>query len=247
MRRHITRALLAAAAAGGAALIIIGTAGAGAASPTTARPAAGASAIATTSQAGYVAVGQNFRFVTTTVVVPPKASYGYAEVVLGGHGVIPATLGVAAGGGAASVRWNVVGPLTDNMAGGTMKLAPKVGDWLTLSIYFNQQGSDYFTVSDLTQKVSQTLNLPAPAHVVYTAAEVACLLPGNVTAPKASIRLWEFGKSAVTTYSGVRGSMLGPWTTRQIIDVATNGHVVMSPWFLWNNGNNFGAWLHPAS
>lgn len=245
MRRHITRTLLATMAAGASALAVIGVSAVSAAKPVTTRPGVTSTSIVTASQAGYVAVGQHFRFVTTTVVVPPKASYShYAEVVLGGPRVIPATLGVRAGGGVGSVRWNVVGPITNNMAGGTMKLAPKVGDWLTLSIYFNQKGRDYFTVTDLTQKVSQTLNLPAPAHVVYTAAEVACLLPTAPAAPKASIRLWEFGKSGATTYNGIRGSMLNPmWTTRKIIDVAPNGHVVMSPLFLWNNGRNFGAWL----
>lgn len=235
MRRHMTHALLATAAAGASALLILG--------------ASAASAVTvTSSQAGYVTTGQHFRFVTTTVQVPPKASYAhYAEVVLGGHSVTPATLGVRAGGGTGSVLWNVVGSL-GNMGGGTMKLAPKVGDWLTLSIYFNQKGRDYFTVSDLTQNVSQTLNLPAPAHVVYTAAEVACLLPSAPSASKADIRLWEFGKSGATTYNGIRGSMLNPmWTTTKIIDVAADGHVVMSPLYLWNNGHNFGAWLRATS
>lgn len=246
MRRHITRALLAATAAGATALLVIGASATSSAKPT--RPGVMGTTIVTISQAGYVAVGQHFRFVTTTVVVPPKASYEhYAEVVLGGAGVLPATLGVRAGGGANSVRWNVVGPITGNMAGGTMKLAPKAGDWLTLSIYFNQQGRVRFTVTDLTQKTAQVLSAPAPAHVVYTAAEAACLLPTAPKAPKADIRLWEFGKIGVTTYSGIRGTMLGPWTTRQIINVAAHGHVVMSPWFLWNGGHNFGAWLRAAS
>jgi hypothetical protein len=250
MRRHTTRALLATVAAGASALLIIGVSAASSAQPTTARPDIGTSAIVTSSQAGYVTLGQHFRFVTTNVVVPPKASYShYAEVVLGGRGVIPATLGVAAGGGARSVRWNVLGPLTDKMAGGTMPVSPKVGDRVTLSIYFNQKkGRVYFTVADLTQNYTKILAAPAPAHVVYTAAEVACLLPSAPSVPKADIQLWEFGKSGATTYSGIRGTMLNPmWTTRKIIDVAADGHVVMSPWFLWNGGHNFGAWLRAAS
>jgi len=247
MRRRVGRILLGALAAGASAVLIIGTSAASMAKPTMVRPGVRGPVIVTTSQAGYVAVGQHFRFVTTTVQVPPKAGYvHYAEVVLGGHAVIPATLGVRAGGGSGSVLWNVVGPL-GNMGGGTMKLAPKIGDWLMLSIYYNQRGRDYFTVSDLTQKVSRTLNLPAPAHAVYTAAEVACLLPTAPSAPKADIRLWKFTKTGATTSSGARGSMYGPWTTRKIIDVATGGRIVMSPWFLWNGGHNFGAWIRAAS
>lgn len=246
MRRHMARPFLATVAAGASALLIIGASAASAAQPTTARPGVKGPAIVTTSQAGYVAVGQHFRFVTTTVVVPPKARYvHYAEVVLGGHRVIPATLGVRAGGGAGSIRWNVVGPITDPMAGGTVPMSPKVGDKVRLSIYFNQKkGRDYFTAADLTRHYTKTLSAPAPARVAYTAAEVACLLPTAPRAPKADIRLWEFGRIGVTTYSHIRGSMVNPmWTTRQIIDVAAGGRVVMSPWFLWNKGHNFGAWL----
>jgi hypothetical protein len=245
MRRHMARALLATVAAGASALLIIGASGASTAKPAPVRPGVGGHAIVTTSQAGYVAVGQHFRFVTTTVVVPPKAGYDhYAEVVLGGHGVIPATLGVRAGGGAGSVRWNVLGPITDHMAGGTLPVSPKVGDWVKLSISFSQkQGRDYFTAADLTQQDTKILAAPAPARVVYTAAEVACLLPTAPTAPKADIRLWEFGRIGVT-YRDIRGTMVNPmWTTRQIIDVAASGRVVMSPSFLWNSGRNFGAWL----
>lgn len=246
MRRHMVRALLATVAAGASVLLITG---ASTASTATARPAVGGHAVVTTSQAGYVAVGQHFRFATATVVVPPKAAYDhYAEVVLGGPGVIPATLGVRAGGGTGSIRWNVLGPITDNMAGGTVPVFPRAGDQVRLSIYFNQgQGRDYFTAADLTRHSAKTLAVPAPAHVVYTAAEVACLLPAAPAAPKADRRLWEFGNIAVTTYSGIRGTMVNPmWTTREIIDVTAGGRVVMSPWHLWNSGHNFGAWLRAA-
>jgi hypothetical protein len=67
--------------------------------------------IYTTGQAGYVTTGASFRFVSTAFRVPSKYySGGYAEVVLGGHHVMPATLGTLAGGGWGSVVWNVEGP-----------------------------------------------------------------------------------------------------------------------------------------
>ena len=34
-----------------------------------------------------------------------------------------------------------------------------------------------------------------------------------VTAPPASIRLWQFTGIRVTTYNGTRGDILGPWAT----------------------------------
>ncbi len=199
----------------------------------------------TSSQAGYLTQGASFRFVTSTVVVPEAAySGGYAEVVLGGANVIPATLGVAAGGGPNSVLWNVVGPIGQGMAGGTLNLAPKPGDTVKLSIYFNRKGTDYFTATDVTQNQTVTLSALAPAQVKYTAAEVACLLTKPMAAPASDVRLWAFTNSAVTTYTGATsGSLTGPFGTVRVFDVNKAGQVVMSPSALWNSGRNFGAYL----
>lgn len=186
---------------------------------------------------------------TTTIQVPASSqNTSYAEIVLGSTTGHPATLGVKSGGGTGSVAWNVVGPL-GAMGGGTMqKIVPKPGDVLTLSIYYNAKaGRDNFTATDVTQKVSQTLVLPPSPHQVYTAAEVACLLTGKVTAPAQTTRLWEFTGTGVTTAAGTHGTMNGPWLTRKIIDVAPDGHIVMKPSGLWNNGANFGAWLLRAT
>ena len=244
MRRLTIRALVAAVAAGGA-LLLMGGAGAGVASATAVPNAP----IPTTSQAGYVATNNTFRFITTTVTVPAASSAytSYAEVILGGASGYPATFGVRAGGGSASVLWNVVGPL-GGMGGGTMAgISPKVGDVLTLSLYYNHAaGRDNFTVADITQGITRTVVLPPSPHAVYTAAEAACLLTGTVTAPKADVLLWEFTGSHVTTSGGTHGTMNGPWLTRKIIDVAPDGHIVMSPSYLWNHGMNFGTWLRAA-
>lgn len=54
----------------------------------------------------------------------------------------------------------------------------------------------------------------------------------------------------MTTYSGVHGTLLGPWTTYQVIDTTTGtaaGAVVISSPVLWNNGQNFGVWLRAAA
>lgn len=244
MRRQAKRALLAAITAGGSALLAVGMLGAGVAQAT-AGPHVSNPIIKTSSQAGYVATGASFRFISTTFTVPKAYAGSFAEVVLGGpaHVTIPASLGVRAGGGPNSVRWNVLGPLTGSMAGGTLNIAPKVGDRVTESIFFNGKHTVYFTVADLTQHKTVTLGAPAPAHNTYTAAEAACLLPAPVRTPAFDVRLWQFTDSHATTYAGVHGTMEGPWTTSRIIDVAS-GRTVMSPSLLWNDGQNFGAWLH---
>ena len=58
--------------------------------------------------------------------------------------------------------------------------------------------------------------------------------------------LWVAVVFAVTTYTGVHGTMTGPWTTSEVIDTTNggaSGQTVMSPSFLFNSGANFGAWL----
>jgi hypothetical protein len=132
--------------------------------------------------------------------------------------------------------------LGEPMAGGALKIAPKVGDLVTESIYFSPKHIVYFTVADLTQHKTVTLGVSAGSSK-YTAAEVACWLPGTVRAPKADVRLWQFTDSRATTYAGVHGTVIGPWTTSKIVDVTHTGRVVMSPSVLWNKGHNFGAWL----
>lgn len=242
------RRATAAAAAGGALLtaILAGAAAAGAA--TTAPRTAARPVIDTTSQGGYVAGGRWFRFVATTVTVPAPGLYPrYAEVVLGGTTVSPVTLAVKAGGGPTSVGWSVGVPPFGTGGGVLNKVNPSVGDRLLIDLYYNRSGGGVVaTADDLTNGRTQSTNISEGTHALFTAAEVAGVLFHNPGSPSGNIRLWQFTSSAATTYSGVHGTMTGPWTTSMIVDT-TNGHssgqVVMSPSFLFNNGADFGVWL----
>ena len=256
MRRHIRRVMATAGTVAGATLLAVGLAGPGAASAATSSAHSQAPVIYTSNQAGYlVAGGRWFRYIGATVVVPPvpakTGNAGYAELVLGGTGVTPASLGVKAGGGAASVGWNSVGGLF-GMGGGTMTgISPNVGDVLALSIYYDRAGHDFFTATDYTMGVSQTVSVPSPPDVVYTAAEAAGVVSNaTVSAPTASIRLWSFTGGHVTTYSGTRGTLSGPWTTTTVVNTTTGtagGQLVTSPGPLWSSGQNFGVWLRPTA
>ena len=237
-----------AVAVGGALLtaILAGMPAAGAA--TAAAPTAAHPVINTTSQGGYVAGGRWFRFVATTVTVPAPGLYPrYAEVVLGGTTVSPVTLAVKAGGGPTSVGWSVGVP-PFGMGGGVLnKVNPSVGDRLLIDLYYNRSGGGVVaTADDLTNGRTQNINISEGTHALFTAAEVAGVLFHNPGSPSGDIRLWQFTSSAATTYSGVHGTMTGPWTTSMIVDT-TNGHssgqVVMSPSFLFNHGADFGVWL----
>ena len=257
MRRQFTRVLLAATAAGGAALLTMGLAGPSAASARAAAPAraqAAAPVIYTVSQAGYsTGGGRWFRYVQTTVQVAPlpaqPGNAGYAEVVLGGTRE-PVYLGVKAGGSASSVGWSAGVPPFGMGGGAFSALAPKPGDLLQLSIYYDRAGHVFCTATDSTQGISQTVTLPVPS-TVFTAAEAAGVVHNaTVSAPKSATKLWAFSGTKATTYSGVRGTLLGPWTTSEVVNTTSGtvaGALVTSPRPLWNNGQNFTVWLLPSA
>jgi len=204
--------------------------------------------------AGYGASsGRSFRFVSTTLTVPaatqPASAGDVAVIWLGQNGATPrayAAIRVLAGGGAGSVSYGAsYGPTTN---AGTFAVTPKPGDRLSVSVYYDQQGHDYFTATDITSGTTQTAQVNADlAGTAYTTAVIGGEINNSVvTPPPADTQLWDFSGSHVTTYSGDKGTVLGPWATSEIADTinaSASGAVVMSPSVLSNGGQNFGAWL----
>jgi hypothetical protein len=242
--RGIARAVHAAAAAG-IALTTASLAGAGAAGAATAPQTTGAP-VYTTKWAGYQADGGRwFRFVSTTLTVPSAgngAESTMADIALNGRDPNwAADITVMPGGGPGSVLY--MDPLT-----GFFNLSPDVGDQLALSIFYDRHGHDYYTATDITQGTSQTVRGDVSSPV-YTTAWLRGLRVSPVDPPPDDIRLWHFTGSRVTTYTGVHGTILGPWTTSKLIattDGTATGEVLMSPSSLRNGGQNFGVWLrHP--
>ncbi|HEV2374568.1 MAG TPA: hypothetical protein VGS19_20695 [Streptosporangiaceae bacterium] len=245
MLRHTVRTLLVAAVTG-AGFVAVGLAGSGAAAAGT--HAATHPVVYTSSQAGYSTTGRLFRFVDTTVKVPAAGTYNtYAEVVLGGTHAAPVTLAVKAGGGPNSVGW-AVGVPPFGMGGGTLsRVAPKPGDTVFIALYYDRaDGGVTATATDLTTKATQSFGISPGTHAQFNAAEVAGVVDNPKSPPATDLRLWQATNSAVTTYTGVHGTLTGNWITNQIIDTTNGGptgHVVMSPSPLFNNGANFGCWL----
>jgi hypothetical protein len=239
MRRHITRALYAAVAA-----ITLGTLGfSGAGSPATAASRSLSPPGYNPSWAGYsVGGGRWFRFISTTVTVPPVI--GGSGVVIGlSHGLPVgepfAELEVEPGpGGTVSAHVSPGGY-------GRLPLSPRVGDQLALSIYYDQHGHDYFTASDTTQHITRTVRLAA-GSVIYNHGFVIGAGGWPDYPPQADTRLLQFTGSHVTTYTGDRGTLTGPWATWKYIATTTGtaaGTVLASPSELSNGGANFGVWL----
>ncbi len=241
MRRQFPHALAAARAAGGAILLTAGLAMPAAAS--TRAPAARAATVSTSHMAGYVTGGgRHFRYVETTVrVSAARTAAQHAEVTLGGSGATPVFLGVKAGEGASSVGW-AIGVQPFGMGGGALaRLAPAPGDLVRLSIYYDQKGHVFFTAVDTAKGVSQTFQATVGTSTLFTAAEAAVYETGYTATVMSDFKLWAFTGTKVTTYTGVKGTLLGPWTTSQVVAVAGSS-VVMSPSVLFSNGADFNIW-----
>ena len=243
MRRHITRVLYAAAAAG-IAFLTLGLAGAGA--PATAAAPSLGPPLYTLSQAGYQCDGRWFRFVSTTVTIPqrtvPKAYGGYLTIALEHAPVnMPmASINMDPGGGPGTVGWYAGG----QPGSGTFALSPKVGDQLAVSIYYDRSSHVSFTVTDLTQGITKTAQSTV-GNVVYNTVGLVGAAKGE-SPPATDTRMWKVADTHLTTYTGARGTVTGPWQTSPMI-ATTNGTatgaVMMSPSGLWNQDQNFGIWL----
>jgi hypothetical protein len=239
MSRFIRR-VLTLAAVGALALTAVGSAGDAVGAAARTQRSIGSPSYSA-AWVGYQAGGGRwFRYISTTVTVPPRVvpgSYGGTMTIwLSGLGsVVPAQIVAAPGGGAGSVVWN----------GGSFKVSPQIGDRLQLSIYYDQHGHDYFTVTDLTRHITQTARMNVP-KMTYLTARLFASADNTLTPPLADTPLWQFTDSRLTTYSGIRGTLTGPWTTSQTIVTTTStaaGTVLASPSGLSNGGRDFTAWF----
>jgi hypothetical protein len=194
-----------------------------------------------------MASGRWFRFVGTTITVPATGAYDhYARVVLRGQNVSAVTLAIKPGGGADSVGW-AVGVAPFGMGGGALDIAPAVGDSVRIDLYYDKTGGGVTaTATDLTTKVTKAVTISEGKTAIFSKAEVGAVLKNPATSPTADSRLWQFTDTAVTTTTGVHGTVTGPWTTTMVIDTINGtpgGQVVMSPSFLFNNNASFGVWI----
>jgi hypothetical protein len=188
--------------------------------------------------------GRWFRFVGTTVKVPAPGAYDhYAQVRLRGGNVAGVTLAIKPGG---TVGW-AVGVAPFGMGGGTLNIAAKAGDTVRIDLYYDKTGGGVIaTATDLTTKVTKAVTISEGTKATFTKAEIGAVLNNPGSPPSGDLRLWQFTDTAVTTTTGVHGTVTGPWTTSMVIDTINgqpSGQVVMSPSFLFNNNANFGAWI----
>ena len=198
------------------------------------------------SSAGYVSSGWRFRFVAATLKVPALQAItgdnGPAGVSLS-DSTHTAMLLIQTGGGAGSLTY-------DNGFGhGTVPLAPRVGNILRLSVYHDQAGDrDVFTVTNTSTGRTWTTPVTTPAGTVYRQASATASLDNSEAgAPLNAVRLWSFRSVRVTSYSGIRGTVTGPWLTTEIIDSedgTSSSQWVLFPRPPWGSSDqNFTIWM----
>src|SRR5262249_21601564 len=153
-----------------------------------------------------------------------------------------AAIAVFCNGGAGSVGFYVDKSATTH-AQGAFRLSPRVGDRLRISMSRNVPGhQDSLTATDLRTRRSQTVPVTTSPAVVYHHAFVGSFIDRNADVmplPATSKLLWTFQNSRVVTYGGVRGTLLGPWTTFEEIDRTSAGATVMYPGTLSSSGASF--------
>ena len=228
-----------ATAGGGAAVLVTAgslllTGGAGASVHAT--PSTTGAAIGTLSQAGYQASGRDFRFAQSTIPVPdiPSASgHSPAEYVELGSTTGFARIGITDDHDGSWELFAATGHTS--LFGQHVKFAPltgiPAGDGVTVSVYYNVGGNElFFNASD-----------PNPAHTVLWAATAGA--HGAIYTTAGALDDWDFTTTgvasplppwvapftinhfygiALTTESGARGSMVGPWTTSPV-SATSNG------------------------
>ena len=205
--------------------------------------------------AGYTDTIGPFRFIATTMTVPPAqtpaANGGTALVtLLHGGGPTPrpyANIQVTPGGGAGSISYD------SSAAQGTFTVSPSPGDQVSVSIFYDQNGHYSFTVADTTQGTSQTVTVAAPYadSAPLNVAEVTAMFDNSkMTPPPADTQIWQFTGNKVTTYGGGHGSILGPWATSQGTDTTDGtptGAIVadtsLSNTQLGRSHQDFSVWL----
>jgi hypothetical protein len=243
MRKFMTRGLAAVVAAStvAAGVAMMGSGSAGAASQSRRI----IPLVYTKSSAGYFTSGMRFRFVATKVKIPArqkiKTNNGPVWLSLygGGHS---AKLFIRSGGGAGSISY-------DNGFGhGTVRLSPHVGNILRLSVYRDRATSrDQFVATNTSTGRTRTVWVATPPTVVYQHASIRARVDDSKTiAPPDSIRLWSVKAVHITSYSGVRGSIIGQWSTSELIDTVdgTSGsNVVLFATNPSHHSQNFGIWL----
>ena len=287
MRSRIIRTFVTAAAAGATAttlgLAISGAASASVGRP--AQPHISYPQIATTSQAGYEASGRYFRYISSTLTVPDTAfltglyPQEYIQLSNGSlasgdqyvrAGIESCVVATSYGYTCTPGSWvSYVEAFNNSLSGPYFAHYAELsgvnqGDGVNFSIYYDQTGNElHFVITPPSTSGPQESYKTRAYGPIFDHAAALDDFTNSTGTPIAlppfvrSFRVNQFLQGALTTYSGARGSFVGPWTTSQVIATSNglmppSGTTRVSPTPLWSDGltaNNqvrpldaFGVW-----
>jgi len=225
---------------------------------------------ATTSQAGYEASGRDFRYITATLIVPdtdfstgiyPQEYIQLSNGTLGGGdqyvraGIESCTVAQSFGYSQCPTGdWTSYVESFDNSTGGpyfshySLLSGVSQGDGVNFSIYYDQSGNElHFVITPPPTSGSQVSYKTQAYGPIFDHAAAVDDFTDSTGTPiplpifLRSFRINQFLQGALTTYSGVRGSFVGPWETSEV-EATSNGlpypqgTVRVSPSSLWSDG-----------
>lgn len=229
-------------------------------------PAASASTggpIYSLSGSGYQVSGRWFHSIQTEVQLPSNAQCAQLyNVVHPGAFSVTVELGspdpsaqliisdvpTSSGCGSYTVEWNNAGTVTPD----SFPMSP--GDVIKMGVFYDQtsppeNGEHSLSghLEDMTSGNGAVIGDLASA--TYTTAQIIGGF-GSFAAPASQFRAFEFTHSAAETYTGHGGTLIGPWTTSQVVMTSngqSSGTVEANSPILWDSGRAFGTWVRAAA
>ena len=226
--------------------------------------------IGTTSQAGYEASGRNFRYISSTLTVPdtdfltgiyPQEYIQLSNGSLGGGnqyvraGIESCTVAQSFGYPSCPTGdWTSFVEAFNNSLGGpyfshySLLSGVSQGDGVNFSIYYNQGGNELSFVITPPSTSGPVQYYKTRAYgPVFNYADALDDFTNSTGTPIPlpfflhAFRINQFLQGALTTYSGARGSFVGPWETSEVVATSNgllppSGTTRVSPSNLWSDG-----------
>ena len=73
--------------------------------------------------------------------------------------------------------------------------------------------ADYPQLTIVRHNVKKAVTISEGTTALFNKVEIGAVLKNPASPPSGDLRLWQFTNTAVTTNTGVHGTVTGPWTT----------------------------------
>jgi hypothetical protein len=236
--------------------------------------------IATRSEAGYEASGRDFRYISSTMTVPDTSFltgiYPQEYIQLSNGSLASGDQYVRAGIESCVVAqsfgytscptgdWTSFVEAFNNSLNGpyfahySLLSGVTQGDGVNFSIYYDQGGNElHFVITPPSTSGPQEFYKTRAYGPIFDHAAALDDFTDSTGTPiplpffLQQFRINQFLQGALTTYSGARGSFVGPWTTSKVIATSNglnppSGTTRVSPNGLWSDGLTANGAVRPS-